>query len=137
MRLAFVAGMVAMVGVAGCGLSPEEQRAADQQGCIGYGFTPGTDAFAHCMMTTAQQRSAQEAAAARQRAAANAEAQQREQDRAAADARAAAQRAQSQSSSSSMDTSMPDMPSFPSMPSNMVCTGSQGINAGSMNCHSP
>lgn len=66
MRTAIVltAGLLAL---AGC-VSPEEQRAADQQTCAGYGFAPGTDAFAHCMMSTAQQRTAINAAAAQQQA---------------------------------------------------------------------
>jgi hypothetical protein len=38
------------------------QRADDQNRCIGYGFQPSTDAFARCMMTTASQREAQQAA---------------------------------------------------------------------------
>lgn len=40
-------------------MSPAEQRAADQQTCAGYGYRPGTNAFADCMMMTAQQRQAQ------------------------------------------------------------------------------
>lgn len=38
------------------------QRANDQSKCASYGFQPGTDAFAHCMMSTAMQRDAQQAA---------------------------------------------------------------------------
>ena len=45
-----------------CGPTPEEQRAMDQQSCAGFGFQPGTDAFANCMMQTSQQRAAQNAA---------------------------------------------------------------------------
>jgi hypothetical protein len=45
----------------GC-VSPEEQRAADQRQCTGYGFAPGNDAFANCMMNINQQRDAQAAA---------------------------------------------------------------------------
>ena len=37
--------------LSGC-VSPEEQRAQDQSRCMGYGFQPGTDSFAHCMMQT-------------------------------------------------------------------------------------
>jgi hypothetical protein len=47
--------------LAGC-VSPEEQRAMDQQKCAGYGFQPETVAFANCMMSTSQQRDAQQAA---------------------------------------------------------------------------
>ena len=53
------------VGLAGC-VSPEEQRAADQQQCAGFGFTPGTDAFASCMLKITQQRQAEIAAQQRQ-----------------------------------------------------------------------
>jgi hypothetical protein len=62
----------ALIGAAllgGCMPSPQEQAAAaarqradDQSRCTGFGFTPGTDAFAQCMMTTANQRDAQAAA---------------------------------------------------------------------------
>ena len=52
--------------LAGC-VSPDEQRAMDQQSCASYGFSPGTDAFANCMMTTAQKRQEQQAADRRQR----------------------------------------------------------------------
>jgi hypothetical protein len=38
------------------------QRADDQNKCGGYGFQPGTDGFANCMMNTASQRDAQQAA---------------------------------------------------------------------------
>ena len=55
--------------LAACGPTPEQQaamaaaqRAEDQNRCIGYGFQPSTDAFASCMMTTASQRQAQQAA---------------------------------------------------------------------------
>jgi hypothetical protein len=64
----------AVVLLAGCGPSPEEQHAMDQQKCAGFGFAPGSDAFAHCMMTVNQQREAQDAAdrrAAADRAAAD------------------------------------------------------------------
>lgn len=64
---------------ASCGPTPEEQRAMDMQKCGGFGFAPGPDAFAHCMMGVSQQREAQ--AAADQRAAtAQAAANQRNQD---------------------------------------------------------
>ena len=45
------------------------QHADDQNKCFGYGFQAGTDAFAHCMMGTAAQRDAQQAADRRQAAA--------------------------------------------------------------------
>jgi hypothetical protein len=44
--------------IAGCaaGPTPEQRRAADQQTCMGYGFQPGSESFANCMMQTAQRR---------------------------------------------------------------------------------
>lgn len=49
---------------AGC-VSPEEQRAMDQQQCAGFGFPPGTYGFANCMMNLSQQRAAEQAASQR------------------------------------------------------------------------
>jgi hypothetical protein len=101
--------------MAGC-VSPEEQRAADQQTCAGYGFTPGTDAFAHCMMTTAQQRDAQAAAdrrAADARDAADKQAQAA-RDQADQDAwdKRTGQGKYSSSSSSPSSTTAPDLSSM-------------------------
>lgn len=50
--------LVATCLLAGCavGPTPEQRRAADQQTCLGYGFQPGTESFANCMMQTAQRR---------------------------------------------------------------------------------
>jgi hypothetical protein len=60
---------ITVILLAACGPTPEQQaamaaaqRADDQNRCIGYGFQPSTDAFASCMMTTASQRQAQQAA---------------------------------------------------------------------------
>lgn len=37
--------------LAGCQtVTPEERRAADERTCIGYGFKPGTDAMAGCLL---------------------------------------------------------------------------------------
>ncbi|AUH51067.1 hypothetical protein CXB49_09705 [Chromobacterium sp. ATCC 53434] len=36
--------------------SPEEIRAMDQGACTGYGFQPGTDNYANCMMKQADKR---------------------------------------------------------------------------------
>jgi hypothetical protein len=65
-----------LVLLAACGPTPEQQAAMaaaqhadDQNKCAGYGFQPGTDAFARCMMSTATQREAQQAADRRQAAA--------------------------------------------------------------------
>ncbi len=73
--------LAALCLLAACGPTPEQQAAMDaaqrfddQNRCMSYGFQAGTDAFAHCMMNTATQRDAQQAAdrraaAARQAAA--------------------------------------------------------------------
>jgi hypothetical protein len=45
------------------------QHAADQNRCFSYGFQPGTDGMAQCMMNTAAQREAQQAADRRMAAA--------------------------------------------------------------------
>lgn len=55
----------------------------DKQKCSGFGFAPGTDAFAHCMMNLSQQRTAQEAQAQRQADYNKMVAEQRDKDRAA------------------------------------------------------
>ncbi|MFO1205864.1 MAG: hypothetical protein U1E63_09100 [Burkholderiales bacterium] len=47
---------VGTIVLAGC-VSPAEQKAADTKQCQGYGFTPGSEAFANCMMTIANRRS--------------------------------------------------------------------------------
>ena len=62
----FLAGACALTALAGC-IDPEQQLALDRQQCAGFGFTPGTDAFAGCMMRITQQRQAEAAAAERQR----------------------------------------------------------------------
>jgi hypothetical protein len=68
MRIAsMVVGIVLAALAAGC-TSPEEQHAEDQQRCFGYGFQPGTDAFAHCMMATSLHREDQQAAYQRDQA---------------------------------------------------------------------
>lgn len=43
------------LAVAGC-VSAEDQRAADQEKCASYGYRPGTDGFANCMMSRDYQR---------------------------------------------------------------------------------
>jgi outer membrane murein-binding lipoprotein Lpp len=54
--------VASVILLAGCGPTAEEQRAADQQKCSGFGFQPGTQAFAHCMMEIYTQREDQIAA---------------------------------------------------------------------------
>jgi hypothetical protein len=69
-RAVFIACLTTTVALlSACGSSPEQQaagagaqRADDQNKCFSYGFQAGTDAFAQCMMTTAAQRDAQQAA---------------------------------------------------------------------------
>ncbi len=68
--------VTAVAFVAACGPTPEQQAAMaaaqhadDQSRCYNYGFHPGTDDFAHCMMNTAAQRDAQQAAYERMQAA--------------------------------------------------------------------
>lgn len=43
------------LAVAGC-VSAEDQRAMDQEKCSSFGFQPGTDSFAKCMMKQSAQR---------------------------------------------------------------------------------
>lgn len=57
MRILAMIGLAGLLLTSGC-TTPEEQRAMDQQRCAGYGFQPGTDAFAQCMMQTSMQRDA-------------------------------------------------------------------------------
>ena len=41
----------------GCAsVSPEQQHASDQARCAGYGYQPGTDQFARCMMKVDMRR---------------------------------------------------------------------------------
>lgn len=43
--------------LAGCEtVSPQQQHASDQNTCASYGYQPGTDKFADCMMATAHRR---------------------------------------------------------------------------------
>ncbi|WP_455871809.1 hypothetical protein [Serratia proteamaculans] len=44
-----------VVLLSGC-VSPAEQVSMDRSQCTGFGFTPGTDAFAQCMQNTAIHR---------------------------------------------------------------------------------
>jgi hypothetical protein len=46
------------VGLAGCAPTPEQLQAADQAQCAAYGFKPGKDGFAGCMMQQDQNRRA-------------------------------------------------------------------------------
>jgi hypothetical protein len=83
-----LAGAIAVMG--GCA-AMEKMNAdhqtyllnVDKQKCTGFGFTPGTDPFAHCMMNLSQQKSAQAAEAQRQADYNKMVAEQRDKDRAA------------------------------------------------------
>ena len=48
MRLWFLPALALTVLLSGC-LTPEQQRAADEQRCRDYGFKKRNDAFAECM----------------------------------------------------------------------------------------
>jgi hypothetical protein len=121
----------AMLGLllAGC-VSPEEQRAMDQQTCAGYGFAAGTDAFANCMMTTAQKRQEQQAADRRQREQNAAIAAQAQRDRDAQAAAAASRPTTTYDRSGFPNIEMPkmDMPDTSNCQRNISTAG----NAGSM-----
>ncbi len=143
---------IACLALALAACNGEEQKKLDMQACSGYGFQPGSNEFATCMMQTAQNRSAQQAASDRQQAYNNMVSQQAQKDRdaqaqAQQDAQNAAHQAEIQrmmnSSSPSFipadATTTPSIttPTIPSIDtSNMHCTGSQGANAGSMSCSS-
>ncbi|SDM20521.1 hypothetical protein SAMN05216360_101184 [Methylobacterium phyllostachyos] len=52
------------LGLAAC-VTPQERHAMDQNQCYTFGFEPGTDAFAQCMMGLHQDRAAAQAASNR------------------------------------------------------------------------
>jgi hypothetical protein len=54
--------LIALLLLAACGPTAQEQDAMDQQKCSGYGFQPGTDAYAHCMLNVSLQRQSEQAA---------------------------------------------------------------------------
>ena len=129
MRVLSIACLGAIAVLAGCGPTPEQlaamqaaQHAADQNRCFGYGFQPGTNAMAQCMMNTAAQREAQLAAdrrmAAAQQAATDRQnaAIQAAKDAADRDAwdRRTGQGAYANSSSSTPSYSPPQFPTTPS-----------------------
>ena len=61
-----LSGLLCCLSVASCqAASPQRQQAADQAKCAGYGYRPGTDQFANCMMTLDTRR--QDKAAGQQR----------------------------------------------------------------------
>ncbi|SUX30652.1 hypothetical protein [Chromobacterium vaccinii] len=50
-----IAAAIGAAALTACA-SPEEIRAMDQRTCSGYGFHPGTDTYANCMMKQADKR---------------------------------------------------------------------------------
>lgn len=52
MRISVILPLVVLAAaLAACQtITPEQQRAADESKCAGYGFRPGTSNFANCMM---------------------------------------------------------------------------------------
>ena len=65
-RKSLIVFQIALAAAVGGCVSPEAVRVRDQQRCAGFGFAPGTNAFATCMMNLGQQRDAQNAAMQRQ-----------------------------------------------------------------------
>lgn len=57
-RFLWTISLSTLVMVTGCSAGPTkaERRAADQDRCSSYGYAPGTDAFADCMMHQADKR---------------------------------------------------------------------------------
>ena len=137
-----VVGGLGLLAILLAACNAEEQQKLDMQACTGYGFKPGTNEYAACMMQTAQNRAAQQAASQRQQSYNDTIAQQAQKDRDAQqqaqnDAQNAAHQAEIQKMMT--DTSIPTVttPTIPSIDtSNMHCTGQQGANAGSMSCTS-
>jgi hypothetical protein len=58
-----VSACILCTALGGC-MTAQERLASDQQTCVGYGFRPGTEAFAQCMMNIDQGRRNRLAAAA-------------------------------------------------------------------------
>ncbi|WP_434627911.1 hypothetical protein [Chromobacterium sp. CV08] len=50
-----IAAAIGAAALTACA-SPEEIRAMDQRTCTGYGFQPGTDNYANCMMKQSDKR---------------------------------------------------------------------------------
>ncbi|WP_109125324.1 hypothetical protein [Dyella sp. C11] len=69
MRLpAVMIGLSLCACLSGCEtVTPQQQHASDEQTCASYGYQPGTDKFADCMMSTAHRRDDAKAAQQNQR----------------------------------------------------------------------
>ena len=148
----FVAVMGCAVMLGGCASLEEmnaqaaaQQRAADQAQCAGYGYQPGTDKFADCMLATSHHRDVQNAIA-QQQAAQKQRQQDRqwEMDKARNAADTAQRRADMERTMNSGSGSMiPAMPTVPAMPAGTNCTSTttsqQTDNAGTSttttSCH--
>ncbi len=57
MRARWCVGLILAASLGGC-ITPAEQRAADEGRCRSYGFRPGSDPFANCLMEVDLDRSA-------------------------------------------------------------------------------
>lgn len=55
--------ILAILALAGCASSPAEIVLEDTESCTGFGFRPGTDAFANCRLQLEENRKAREIAA--------------------------------------------------------------------------
>jgi hypothetical protein len=137
---------VLVVLLAGC-VSPEEQASMDRQRCVGFGFAPGSDSFANCMMQTSQQRQAEQAASQRQAdqnrmISQQLDAERAAQQRARSDAAAQADRdrfmREFNSGGATSSLGIPSVGvhsmSMPNM-SGMNCSVGSGQHAGSIVCH--
>lgn len=131
-----VAALLVLAVLGGCASLDEmnanlaaQQQSADQAKCEGYGYQPGTDRFADCMMSTAHHRDMQQAISRQQDAAAKQhQDDQWEREKAQNEADNARRRAD-------MERTMNSTPSIsPVMPTGSNCTSttttSQGDNAG-------
>lgn len=126
--LKFLASVACLLSLAGCGSLEEmnaraeaQQRANDQARCEGYGYQPGTDRFADCMMSTAHHRDMQQAID-RQQAAQEKQRRDEQWERDKANVEAAD--AQHRADIEKMMNSGPDTPTpvNPSMPTGKNCT---------------
>ncbi|WP_157018366.1 hypothetical protein [Mesorhizobium xinjiangense] len=65
MRISLLPVLLVAAVLAGC-VTAEERRAEDEENCRSFGFRPGTDAFADCLLSLElDRRAASRAAAAR------------------------------------------------------------------------
>lgn len=132
-RRAIIVG-VAAFGLLGC-VSAEEQRAMDLQRCGGFGFAPGSDGMANCLLSVTQQREAE--AAAERRAF--------EQNRLISDQRNREREVAERSRRDAADEARRDdfMKSFNAAPAGFGmpsinpanCRATSGANAGSLTCN--